>query len=74
MGQGHEYRVLATRFRDWWLVEIPNLATHAECRLFTDVERTARQAIAGALDIETDDFEVAVELQRAWDSVLRGGI
>jgi hypothetical protein len=73
MGQGHEYRVLATRFRDWWLVEIPNLATHAERRLFTDVERTAREAISQALDIELDAFDVAVELQRAWHSVLRGG-
>lgn len=70
---GHEYRVLATRFRDWWLVEIPTLATHAECRLFTDVEPTARETIARALDVESHTFEVVVEMQRAWDSVLRGG-
>lgn len=69
---GQEYRVLATRFRNWWLVEIPTLATHAECRLFTDVERTARETIARALDVEGHTFDIAVEMQRAWDAVLRG--
>jgi hypothetical protein len=70
---GHEYRVLATRFRDWWLIEIPTLATQTECRMFTDVERTARDTIARALDVERHSFDVAVEMQRAWDAVLREG-
>jgi hypothetical protein len=70
---GHEYRVLATRFRDWWLVEIPTLATQAECRMFTDVEPTARETIARALGVESNTFDVTVEMQQAWDSVLRGG-
>jgi hypothetical protein len=73
MRKGNEYQVLATRFRDWWLIEIPALDTHAECRLFTEVEPTARATIARALDTEINAFDVVVELQRAWDVVLRGG-
>lgn len=70
---GHEYRVLATRFRGWWLVEIPTLATQTECRTFTDVEPIARDTIARILDVERHAFDVAVEMQRAWDALLQEG-
>jgi hypothetical protein len=73
MGQGREYRVLATRFRKGWYIEVPALDTHAECRLFADVEHTAREAIARSLCAESGLFDVAVELQRPWDTLLRSG-
>ena len=58
-----EYRVLVTRYRDWWHIEVPTLDVHAESRLLRDTELAARAAISSKLETGADSFEVAIELQ-----------
>ncbi len=62
-GRGREYRVLVTRYRGWWLIEVPTLDVQTESRLLRETEPAARAAIAERLETGTDAFEVAIELR-----------
>jgi len=72
-GTPGEYRVLVTRFHDWWYIEVPTLDTISECRRFSEVEETVRVAISAALDVDINGFAAAIELQPAWAGALREG-
>jgi hypothetical protein len=67
VGEGNgctsRYRVLVTRCRDWWHIEIPALDVHAQSRLLRETEPAARAAISSKLEAGADSFEVAIELQ-----------
>jgi hypothetical protein len=65
-GRGSQYRVLVTRYRDWWHIEVPTLDVHAQSRLLRDTEPAARAAISTKLDRGADSFDVAIELQPAF--------
>ena len=62
-GRGSEYRVLVTRYRDWWHIEVPTLNVHAQSRLLRETELAARAAISSKLETGADSFDVAIELQ-----------
>jgi hypothetical protein len=62
-GRTSHYRVLVTRYRDWWHIEIPTLDVHAQSRLLRETEPAARAAISSKLEAGADSFEVAIELQ-----------
>jgi hypothetical protein len=66
-----EYTVRATRFQDRWYIEVPTLDTLTQCRSFSEVEQTAREAISRALDADMNKLAIAVELQPAWDGAPR---
>ncbi len=61
-----QYRVLVTRYRDWWHIEVPTLDVHAQSRLLRDTEPAARAAISSKLETGADSFDVAIELQPAF--------
>ncbi len=65
-GRGGEYRVLVTRYRDWWHIEVPTLDVHAQSRLLRDTEPAARAAISSKLETGADSFDVSIELQPAF--------
>jgi hypothetical protein len=65
-GRSGAYRVLVTRYRDWWHIEVPTLDLHAETRLLRETEPEARAAISSMLETGADSFEVAIELQPAF--------
>ncbi len=65
-GRAGQYRVLVTRYRDWWHIEVPTLDVHAQSRLLRDTEPAARAAISSKLESGTDSFDVAIELQPAF--------
>ncbi len=64
--RGREYRVLVTRYRGWWYIEVPTLDLHAQSRLLRETEPAARAAISSKLETGTDSFDVAIELQPAF--------
>jgi hypothetical protein len=65
-GPGSPHRVLVTRYRDWWHIEVPTLDVHAQSRLLREAERAARTAISTKLEASPDSFDVAIELQPAF--------
>ena len=65
-GRGSQYRVLVTRYRDWWHIEVPTLDVHAQSRLLRETEPAARAAISSKLETGADSFDVAIELQPAF--------
>jgi len=44
----NEYRVLVTRYRGWWDIEVPTLGVHAQSRLLRETEPAARAAISSS--------------------------
>jgi hypothetical protein len=73
MGPRDEYTVRATRFQDWWYVEVPSLDLLVDCRFFSEVEPTVRYAISQAVGVEPNETAIAIELQPAWEERLRYG-
>jgi hypothetical protein len=71
MSSRQEYQVLATRFGDWWHIEVPGLGVHAESRVFLQVDAVARHAISMASGVDVDSFDVAIDLCPALEDVLR---
>jgi hypothetical protein len=63
--QRREYRVLVSRFRGWWYIEVPALGVLTESDNFTEAEASARSSIAQLLGDEIDSFDVAIELRSA---------
>ena len=53
-GRGGRYRVLVTRYRDWWHIEVPTLDVHAQSRLLRETERGPHA--------DTHDNQVRLEL------------
>jgi hypothetical protein len=41
--------------------------------VLTEVERVSRAAISRVLDVDATVFDIAIELQPAWDDVIRQG-
>jgi hypothetical protein len=71
MGPRDEYTVRATRFQDWWYIEVPSLDILVDCRYFSEVEQTAREAISRVNGVELNEDAIAIELQPAWNHRLR---
>ncbi len=71
MGPRDKYTVRATRFQDWWYIEIPSLDLLVDCRHFSEVEQVARVAISRTTGVEVSESAIAIELQPAWDRRLR---
>lgn len=58
------YTVSATRSGAWWAINaaIPQASVHTQSRRLDRVEEAAREAIALALDVPSDSFDVDVEV------------
>jgi predicted RNase H-like HicB family nuclease len=60
------YDAFAARRGRWWAVEVPAVpGLHPQARRLDQVEAVAREAIATALDLQEQSFDVAVEPQLA---------
>jgi len=58
------YTVKAVRFGGWWAIDVPEIkGVHTQARKLDNVEAMARDAIAVALDIAPDAFDVAVSTE-----------
>ena len=57
------YTVKAARHGDWWALHanVPDAAVWTQCRRLDQAEGVARDAIAMALDVPADSFDVEVE-------------
>jgi hypothetical protein len=58
------YAVTATRVGEWWALEatVPQASVRSQTRRLEQVEATAREAIALALDEPPDSFELSVSI------------
>jgi len=59
------YPVTATRVGDWWALEavVPQASVHSQTRRLDQVEATAREAVALALDEPPDSFDVSIAIE-----------
>jgi hypothetical protein len=65
------YRVEVTRQDRWWSMHtlIPRTVIYSQARDIEDVEFMIRDAIAGALDVDPESFDVDLEFELASDVV-----
>lgn len=58
------YAVAATRVGEWWALEatVPQASVRSQTRRLEQVEATAREAIALALDVPPDSFEISISI------------
>lgn len=61
------YKVNVTREGKWWMVAIPALGGLTQARRLSDAGRMAQEWIAVTKDLEVDDVEVEVTVERVND-------
>jgi predicted transcriptional regulator len=60
-----KYQVRAARSGQWWSIEasVPRASVWTQARRIDQIEATVREAIALALDVAPDSFEISVHIE-----------
>ncbi len=63
------YQVIAARSGQWWSIEarVPRASVWTQTRRIDQIDATVREAIALALDVSSDTFDVAVQIEMPGD-------
>lgn len=61
------YHLNVTREGRWWIIDAPDVEYRTQARSLTEVDEMARDLIAGALDIDPQNFNISIDIVKPGD-------